>query len=150
MDVRDGFVGAIGLSELETLLSGTFVSLWLLIVGILLTPTGSCLGELDPAHLSLLDARAGALVSGDPPTKEAALHLAMYGERLRDPLTPERGAVGIELLRCKLDGGRTDDPRVTTPSRSADLEPAPGLDRIAFGERDPSELREPGVAERPS
>jgi ABC-type branched-subunit amino acid transport system permease subunit len=31
-----GFVGAIGLSELETLLSGTFVSLWLLIVGILL------------------------------------------------------------------------------------------------------------------
>jgi ABC-type branched-subunit amino acid transport system permease subunit len=31
-----GFVGAIGLSELETLLSGTFVSWWLLIVGILL------------------------------------------------------------------------------------------------------------------
>jgi urea transport system permease protein len=31
-----GFVGAIGLSELETLLSGTFVSLWLLIVGLLL------------------------------------------------------------------------------------------------------------------
>ena len=52
--------------------------------GILLTPTGSCLGELDPAHLSLLDARAGALVSGDPPTKEAALHLAMYGERPGD------------------------------------------------------------------
>jgi urea transport system permease protein len=31
-----GFVGAIGLSELETLLSGTFVSLWILIVGLLL------------------------------------------------------------------------------------------------------------------
>jgi urea transport system permease protein len=31
-----GFVGAIGLSELETLLSGQFVSLWLLMVGILL------------------------------------------------------------------------------------------------------------------
>jgi urea transport system permease protein len=31
-----GFVGAIGLSELETVLSGSFVSLWLLMVGILL------------------------------------------------------------------------------------------------------------------
>jgi ABC-type branched-subunit amino acid transport system permease subunit len=31
-----GFVGAIGLSELETILSGTFVSWWLLIVGVLL------------------------------------------------------------------------------------------------------------------
>jgi ABC-type branched-subunit amino acid transport system permease subunit len=31
-----GFVGAIGLSELETLLSGRFVTLWLLMVGILL------------------------------------------------------------------------------------------------------------------
>jgi ABC-type branched-subunit amino acid transport system permease subunit len=31
-----GFVGAIGLSELETALSGSFVTLWLLMVGILL------------------------------------------------------------------------------------------------------------------
>jgi ABC-type branched-subunit amino acid transport system permease subunit len=31
-----GFIGAIGLSELETILSGAFVSWWLLIVGILL------------------------------------------------------------------------------------------------------------------
>jgi urea transport system permease protein len=31
-----GFIGAIGLSELETALSGSFVSLWLLMVGILL------------------------------------------------------------------------------------------------------------------
>jgi ribulose-5-phosphate 4-epimerase/fuculose-1-phosphate aldolase len=51
--------------------------------GYLLTPTGSSLGALDPARLSLLDA-SGVHVHGDPPTKEALLHLAMYRERPRD------------------------------------------------------------------
>jgi len=51
--------------------------------GYLLTPTGSSLGALDPARLSLLDA-AGVHVRGDAPTKEALLHLAMYRERPRD------------------------------------------------------------------
>ncbi|KRB82988.1 aldolase [Sphingomonas sp. Root710] len=48
--------------------------------GWLMTPTGSSLGGLDPARLSLLDDK-GALISGDPPTKEASLHFAMYGRR---------------------------------------------------------------------
>jgi ribulose-5-phosphate 4-epimerase/fuculose-1-phosphate aldolase len=48
--------------------------------GYLMTPTGASLGRLDPARLSRLDA-AGRHAGGDPPTKEAALHLAMYGER---------------------------------------------------------------------
>ncbi len=48
--------------------------------GFLMTPTGSSLGRLEPARLSRLDA-AGKLVSGDPPTKEAFLHIAMYEER---------------------------------------------------------------------
>lgn len=51
--------------------------------GYLLTPTGASLGELDPARLSVLDA-LGAHVGGDAPTKEALLHLAMYGERPSD------------------------------------------------------------------
>jgi ribulose-5-phosphate 4-epimerase/fuculose-1-phosphate aldolase len=51
--------------------------------GFLMTPTGSSLGTLDPARLALLDA-AGVHVRGDPPTKEALLHLAMYRERPRD------------------------------------------------------------------
>jgi len=46
----------------------------------LLTPTNSCLGRLDPSRISKLDA-SGRLVSGDPPSKEAFLHLAMYQER---------------------------------------------------------------------
>ena len=48
--------------------------------GWLLTPTGSNLGRLDPARLSKLDWN-GKLISGDPPSKENFLHLAMYQER---------------------------------------------------------------------
>jgi ribulose-5-phosphate 4-epimerase/fuculose-1-phosphate aldolase len=52
----------------------------------LVTPTGSSFGSLDPARLSLLDAD-GRLLAGDPPSKEAILHRAMYRER------PRAGAV---------------------------------------------------------
>ena len=52
----------------------------------LLTPTNACLGRLDPARISKLDGH-GKLVTGDPPSKEAFLHLAMYQER------PASGAV---------------------------------------------------------
>lgn len=50
--------------------------------GWLLTPTGSNLGALDPARLSKLDWSA-RLISGDPPSKENFLHLAMYQERAK-------------------------------------------------------------------
>jgi 3-dehydro-4-phosphotetronate decarboxylase len=45
-----------------------------------LTPTNSCLGELDPGGLSKLDWN-GNLISGDKPSKEYFLHLAMYEKR---------------------------------------------------------------------
>lgn len=48
--------------------------------GWLLTPTGSSLGSLDPARISKLDWK-GALLSGDPPSKESFLHLGMYEQR---------------------------------------------------------------------
>ena len=51
--------------------------------GWLLTPTGTSLGKLDPARLSKLDWE-GKLVSGDRPSKENFLHLAMYQERARN------------------------------------------------------------------
>ena len=51
--------------------------------GLLMTPTGSSLGALDPARLALLDAH-GKHVGGDAPTKEAQLHLAMYRQRPDD------------------------------------------------------------------
>jgi ribulose-5-phosphate 4-epimerase/fuculose-1-phosphate aldolase len=48
--------------------------------GWLMTPTSVALDHLDPARLSKLDAD-GRHVSGDQPTKEALLHIAMYRER---------------------------------------------------------------------
>jgi len=48
--------------------------------GFLVTPTNVSLGELAADRLTRLDA-AGAHIGGDPPTKEAGLHLAIYAER---------------------------------------------------------------------
>ncbi|MEM7195420.1 MAG: 3-oxo-tetronate 4-phosphate decarboxylase [Pseudomonadota bacterium] len=48
--------------------------------GLLVTPTGSSLGSLDPAELTLLDAQ-GNHVSGKPATKEMPLHHAFYDTR---------------------------------------------------------------------
>ena len=53
---------------------------------LLVTPTGSSFGTLDPARISLIEAD-GRLLSGDPPSKEGALHLAMFRHR------PQAGAV---------------------------------------------------------
>ena len=47
---------------------------------LLVTPTGSCFGRLDPARLSVLDENR-AHVEGDAPTKEVALHSAFYETR---------------------------------------------------------------------
>ena len=47
---------------------------------LLVTPTESCLGRLDPGRISLLDTN-GVLLSGDKPTKEMPLHMAFYESR---------------------------------------------------------------------
>jgi ribulose-5-phosphate 4-epimerase/fuculose-1-phosphate aldolase len=48
--------------------------------GLLVSPTGTSFGRLDPGRLSLLDEK-GNLVSGDRPTKEMPLHSAFYDTR---------------------------------------------------------------------
>lgn len=54
--------------------------------GILMTPTNSCLGFLDPARISKVS-RDGKHISGDKPSKEIFLHNAFYETR------PQTGAV---------------------------------------------------------
>jgi 3-dehydro-4-phosphotetronate decarboxylase len=54
--------------------------------GWLVTPTNSSLGNLNPGNLSKLD-WDGNLLSGEKPSKEAFLHLAMYRRR------PQSGAI---------------------------------------------------------
>lgn len=48
--------------------------------GLLVSPTGTSFGRLDPARLSRFDA-AGRLIDGDEPTKEMPLHAAFYDTR---------------------------------------------------------------------
>lgn len=54
--------------------------------GFLMTPTNSCLGRLDPARISKLDA-GYRHIGGDKPSKEVFMHRAMLDAR------PEAGAV---------------------------------------------------------
>jgi len=54
--------------------------------GILTTPTNSSMGRLDPDRISKLDPE-GKHLSGDKPSKESRLHLAVYRSR------PQAGAV---------------------------------------------------------
>ncbi|MBS8227329.1 3-oxo-tetronate 4-phosphate decarboxylase [Vannielia litorea] len=48
--------------------------------GLLVSPTGTSFGRLDPARLARFDA-SGAHVGGDKPTKEMPLHTAFYDTR---------------------------------------------------------------------
>ena len=75
--------------------------------GWLMTPTGASLGELDPARLSRLDA-GGAPVAGDPPTKEAFLHLAMYAERPSARAVVHLHSTHAVAVACLADVDPTD------------------------------------------
>lgn len=48
--------------------------------GLLVSPTGTSFGRLDPGRLSRFDAN-GVLIDGDKPTKEMPLHSAFYDTR---------------------------------------------------------------------
>ena len=48
--------------------------------GLLVSPTGTSFGRLDPGRLSRFNSE-GLLISGDPPTKEMPLHSAFYDTR---------------------------------------------------------------------
>lgn len=68
----------------------------------LLTPTNSCLGRLDPAKISRLDAH-GKPVSGDPPSKESFLHLAMYQERATSAAVVHLHSLHAVAVSCLAD-----------------------------------------------
>src|SRR5213593_3396782 len=70
--------------------------------GYLSTPTNSCLGFLDAARLSKLDA-AGKPVSGDPPTKELPLHIAFYEARPAAKAVVHLHSTYATVLSCLAD-----------------------------------------------
>lgn len=79
-----------------------------------MTPTGSNLGALDPARLSRL-APDGKLVEGDPPTKEAFLHLALYAHRQEATAVVHLHSTHSVAVSCLADV----DPRDVLPPLTA-------------------------------
>ena len=75
--------------------------------GLLVSPTGTSFGRLDPARLSRFDAQ-GNHIDGDRPTKEMPLHTAFYDTR-------GRTAAVVHLHSCHavalstLPGANADD-----------------------------------------
>lgn len=75
--------------------------------GWLMTPTNSCMGRLDPARISRLDA-SGRLLSGDQPSKETFLHIAMYRERASSGAVVHLHSIHSVAVSC-MDGLDADD-----------------------------------------
>jgi ribulose-5-phosphate 4-epimerase/fuculose-1-phosphate aldolase len=75
--------------------------------GFLLTPTNSCLGRLDPARISRLDGN-GKLISGDAPSKESFLHLAMYQERAGSAAVVHLHSLHAVAVSCLADVNAED------------------------------------------
>jgi ribulose-5-phosphate 4-epimerase/fuculose-1-phosphate aldolase len=75
--------------------------------GWLMTPTNVALDRLDPAQLSKLDAD-GKLVSGDAPTKESFLHIAMYRERAAAKAVVHLHSIHSVAVSCLADVDAAD------------------------------------------
>lgn len=70
--------------------------------GFLITPTNTCMGRLDPARIAKVSFD-GRLLSGDRPSKEAFLHLAMYEERPGDAAVVHLHATHSVAVGCMAD-----------------------------------------------
>ena len=80
--------------------------------GLLVSPTGTSFGRLDPARLSQFDAE-GRQIDGDPPTKEMHLHSAFYDTR------PNTGAVVYETAGAYAVTLQATDPDDVLPPLTA-------------------------------
>jgi ribulose-5-phosphate 4-epimerase/fuculose-1-phosphate aldolase len=70
--------------------------------GLLITPTNSSLGFLDPARISKLD-RDGRHVAGDKPSKEVFLHRAFYETRSQAGAVVHLHSTYATALSCLAD-----------------------------------------------
>ncbi|MBS1155074.1 MAG: putative sugar aldolase [Proteobacteria bacterium] len=66
---------------------------------ILISPTGSSFGELNPDALSKLSPE-GELLAGDPPSKEWPMHMAMYANRVKCGAVVHLHSTWLTALSC--------------------------------------------------
>ena len=82
--------------------------------GWLMTPTGVSMAEIDPARIAKLDDK-GQHVSGDKPTKETFLHIAMYEQRASAGAIVHLHSTHSVAVSCMAD----IDPRNVLPPITA-------------------------------
>lgn len=82
--------------------------------GMLITPTNSCFGFLDPARISKLD-HACKHVAGDPPSKEIFLHQAFYETRKDTGAVVHLHSTHATALSCLPDIDHADAVPPLTP-----------------------------------
>lgn len=82
--------------------------------GLLITPTNSCFGFLDPARISRLDA-AGRHLSGDKPSKEIFLHAAFYETRAAARAVVHLHSTYATAISCLADTDPEDAIPPITP-----------------------------------
>jgi ribulose-5-phosphate 4-epimerase/fuculose-1-phosphate aldolase len=82
--------------------------------GMLITPTNSCLGSLDPARIAKLD-RSGLHVAGDAPSKEVFLHQAFYETRPGTGAVVHLHSTYATALSCLADVDEEDAVPSLTP-----------------------------------
>ncbi len=82
--------------------------------GMLITPTNSCLGRLDPDSISRLDSN-GNLLSGKPPSKELFLHRAYYDSRSKETAVVHLHSTWSVAVSCLADV----DPENVLPAITA-------------------------------
>lgn len=81
---------------------------------LLITPTNSCLGFLDPARISKIS-REGQHLSGDKPSKEVFLHQAFYETRPQTGAVVHLHSTYATLLSCLADTNPADAIPPLTP-----------------------------------
>ena len=106
---------------------------------LLATPTNSCLGRLDPERISKLD-KEGRLVSGDPPTKELPLHLAVYAARAEDRAVVHLHSTNAVAVSCLADVDQSNALPPLTAYQAMRFGRLPVVPYLRPGEPDPARV----------
>lgn len=100
---------------------------------LLITPTNSCLGFLDPARISKI-AKDGQHLSGDPPSKEVFLHQAFYETRGSTGAVVHLHSTYATLLSCLSETNPRDAIPPLTPYVIMRVGPVPLLPYVPPGD----------------
>jgi ribulose-5-phosphate 4-epimerase/fuculose-1-phosphate aldolase len=100
---------------------------------LLITPTNSCLGFLDPARIAKID-RDGRHIAGDPPSKEVFLHQAFYETRPQTGAVVHLHSTYATLLSCLAETNPANAIPPLTPYVIMRVGPVPLLPYVPPGD----------------